>query len=101
MDKQVFISYLQYYSDFELAVRRLEKALGGKSVYNKVELFETDWYQAVDKMLSTFLECHFTEKGLDLIYNKIFNPFVDEYNPETGEELWEELTSNREFYFNE
>ena len=98
MDKQTFLSYLQYYKDFESAIRRVEKAFGG---YRNVELFDTDWYQSVDKMFSTFLECYFTEKGLDLIYDKLFDPFADEYNLRTGEELWEELTSNREFYFNE
>lgn len=98
MDKQTFITYLQYYKDFDSAIRRIEKAFGGP---HSVELFETDWYQAVDGMLSTFLEYYFTEKGLDLIYNKIFDPFVDEYDPETGEELWEELTSDKELYFNE
>lgn len=98
MDKQTFTTYLQYYEDFNSAVRRMEKAFGGD---NRVELFETDWYRAVDGMLSTFLEYYFTEKGLDLIYNQIFNPFVDEYDPTIGEELWEELTSNKELYFNE
>ena len=98
MDKQTFTTYLQYFKDFDSAIKRMEKAFGGSI---RVELFETDWYQAVDGMLSTFLEYYFTEKGLDLIYNQIFNPFVDEYDPIIGEELWEELTSNKELYFNE
>lgn len=97
MNKKLFLEYLQYYKDFDLAIRRVEKAFAGPG--NRVELFETDWYSTVDKMLSVFLEQYFTEKGLDVIYSKIFDPFTDEYSPEIGEEIWEELTSNKELYF--
>lgn len=94
MDKKTFITYLQQYKDFESAIRRIEGAFGGD---HNVELFETDWYRAVDKMLGIFLEYYFTEKGLDLIYNQMFDPLSNEYDLE---EIWKELISDKELYFN-
>lgn len=98
MDKQTFVEFIKEYKTFEWAVRRLEKALGGPELYNRVELFETDWYQAVDKMFSIFIDSNFTESGADTIYNAIFNP-INEFDIENIEEIWNELISDKELYF--
>ena len=61
--KEQFINFITSYKKFAEGIDRIEEAFG-HSVY----LFETDWYEAVGKMLDYFIESHFTEIGCDSIF---------------------------------
>lgn len=70
--KEQFINFITSFQEFENGIARLEKALGGDKIYGSIGLFEADWYQAVDKMLTEFAKIHFTEVGEDLLYWQLF-----------------------------
>lgn len=65
--KKDFFEFLRNYKKFESSIKRIEKAISGDEPYYNVCLFESDWYQAVDKIYDIFINSHFTELGIDLI----------------------------------
>ena len=66
---------------------------------------ESDWCEAVGKMLDTFVDSHFTEEGADLVFYYIFeeNKKVysnnKEYSFDTIDDLWKILTEDVKLYF--
>ena len=106
--KEQFVNFITYFQEFQTAIERLEKALGGDKPYSNVYLFECDWYQAVDKMLSEFGKIHFTEVGEDLIYWQIFEDVDHTITEKDGTEidvndlgdLYDYMIKYKEDYFN-
>ena len=109
--KEKFINFITSYQNFVKGIDRIEEAFG-HSVY----LFETDWYEAVGKMLDSFVESHFTEAGCDTvswwlfedvdhkIWQKIdpdlFNGKAEiEYDVNDIEDLWKYLVKYKKDYF--
>lgn len=112
--KEEFIKFITSYKEFESAIDRIEKAVCGRRY--GCNLFESDWYEAVGKMLDIFLDLHFTESGSDwityylfedvkdktvIVTNKdIFNEEIEvEYHLNSIDELWEFLLSDINLYF--
>ena len=111
--KEEFINFIKEFQQFEKAIDRLEEAISGKKY--GCNLFESDWYQAVDKMFNTFVESHFTENGCDLIFWWVFedvdhiithdigpNLFGDTeitYDVNNIEDFWNYLLIYKEDYF--
>lgn len=85
--KEEFVKFIQSYIEFQESVDKFDMAITGKN--HPSILFETKWYDAVGKMLDSFLDSHFTEEGVDLIcwwlfedvnhiiYSKIDNDLFD------------------------
>lgn len=112
--KKEFINFISSYQKFYNGIDRFERAITGKKY--TCNLFETDWGNAVGKMLDIFLDSHFTEHGVDLISWWIFED-VDhiitqtvtpdlfnekseiEYNVNDIEDLWNYLTKFSSDYF--
>lgn len=63
--KEEFAKYIESYQEFEQAMDRLETAIAGRKYV--CNLFESDWYGAVARMLDIFIDSHFTDDGQDLI----------------------------------
>jgi hypothetical protein len=112
--KEQFIKFIKNYQTFYNGIERFEKAITG-SKYT-INLFETDWGDAVGIMLDTFLDSHFTDDGADLLVwwlfedvDKIITQTVDpdlfhrkseiEYNINDIEDLWNYLTKFSSDYF--
>ena len=112
--QEEFNSFINSYQTFERAVERVEKAIAGKGHY--CYIYETDWFEAVGKMLDIFLESHFTEDGQDLITWWLFEDVehiiwqtVDpdlfhgkseiEYNVEEIWDLWDYMVRYKKDYF--
>jgi hypothetical protein len=111
--KDEFIKYLNAYQLFEERVDRMGEAITGSTS----NLFESDWYMAVDKMLATFLNSFLTEDGIDVVYYFMFEPidpktiiikqekdmFNEEeevkYTLETLEDVWNFLLTDTKIYF--
>jgi len=111
--KEEFAKFIDNYKIFDAGIERLEEAItGSKYSYS---LFETDWGDAVGKMLDAFLDSHFTEKGVDWIAYWLWEniddkvvTFTDEdmfgkremrYHINTLDELWAFLLTDKELYF--
>lgn len=112
--KEEFVKYISSYQEFDKAVERLETAISGK---NKCYfIFETDWCEAVGRMLDIFLDSHFTKDGSELItwwlwedvdkiiYEKVdpdlFNGETElEYNIENFDNLWNYMIKHKKNYF--
>lgn len=111
--KEAFVEYISHYKDFDAAIDRIEYALSGKPF--KCELFESDWYDLVYKMLKTFLNTYFTKLGIETIewwlwedVDKVIYETVEpdlfngekeiEINVEKLEDLWDYLNSHKEDY---
>ena len=109
-----FTDYLTQYQIFDKALDRLSEALSG-SKYG-LALFETDWGDAVGKMLDIFLDSHLTVDGADWVgyylfediedkkvvvkTNDLFNGEVKtEYHLNSIKELWDFLITNPAQYF--
>ena len=101
--KKEFYKFISSYQEFYNGLERFERAITGKKF--TCNLFETDWGDAVGRMLDAFLESHFTEHGIDLItwwlfedvdkiiYQKLdpdlFNGETEvEYDVNTFDNLW-------------
>ena len=112
--KEEFIKFISSYQEFYNGLERFEKAITGKKF--TCNLFETDWGDAVGKMLDVFLDSHFTEHGCDLIswwifedVDHIITQTVDsdlfngkseiEYDINNIEDLWSYLTKFSSDYF--
>ena len=113
--KEEFIKFIQSYQEFENSVDRFDKAITGKS-YPSI-LYETKWYEAVGKMLDSFLDSHFTDYGIDWICYFLFEDVNDKaayikqegdmfneekeirYSLESADELWNFLLTDVKAYF--
>ena len=113
--KEEFIKFIQSYQEFENSVDRFDKAITGKS-YPSI-LYETKWYEAVGRMLNSFLDSHFTDYGIDWICYFLFEDVDDKaayvkqegdmfneekeirYSLESADELWDFLLTDKKLYF--
>ena len=113
--KEEFIKFIQSYQEFENSVDRFDKAITGKS-YPSI-LYETKWYEAVGRMLNSFLDSHFTDYGIDWICYFLFEDVDDKaayikqegdmfneekeirYSLESADELWNFLLTDVKAYF--
>lgn len=112
--KKEFFKFINSYKEFSDGIKRFEKAITG-SKYS-CNLFETDWGDAVGKMLDAFLDSHFTNDGADLLIwwlfedvDKIITQTVNpdlfhgkseiEYNVNDIEDLWNYLIKFSSDYF--
>lgn len=113
--KEEFTKYIDAYREFEAAIERLEKLISGRN--RCYFIYETDWCEAVGKMLDGFLDSHFTESGIDWIFYYLFEDVDDKaaYVTEEGDmfkdpeevryplttldELWDFLLTDKKLYF--
>ena len=113
--KEEFIKFIQSYIEFQDSVDNFDKAITGKS-YPSI-LFETKWYEAVGRMLNSFLDSHFTDYGIDWICYFLFEDVDDKaayikqegdmfneekeirYSLESADELWDFLLTDKKLYF--
>ena len=113
--KEEFIKFIQSYIEFQDSVDNFDKAITGKS-YPSI-LFETKWYEAVGRMLDSFLDSHFTDYGIDWICYFLFEDVNDKaayikqegdmfneekeirYSLESADELWDFLLTDKKLYF--
>jgi hypothetical protein len=115
INKEEFIKFIQSYIEFQESVDNFDKAITGKN-YPSI-LFETKWYDAVGKMLDSFLDSHFTDCGIDWIFYFLFEDANDKaayvkqegdmfneekeirYSLESIDELWNFLLTDKKLYF--
>ena len=113
--KKEFTKFINQYQIFDTALNRISEAVSG-SKYG-LTLFETDWGEAVGKMLDIFLDSHFTEEGVDWVIYYLFEDIEDklvivtepadmfnkekkiEYHLNSLDELWDFLLTNKKTYF--
>ena len=113
--KEEFIKFIQSYIEFQESVDNFDKAITGKN-YPSI-LFETKWYDAVGKMLDSFLDSHFTNYGTDWIFYFLWEDTNDKaayirqegdmfneekeirYSLESADELWDFLLTDKKLYF--
>ena len=112
--KQQFHNFINEYQNFSDAIERIEKAVSGRKY--GLNLYESDWYESVGKMLDIFLDSHFSDKGCDLIYwwlwenvDKIIYEKVNpdlfngetevEYDVESFDNLWNYMIKYQKDYF--
>ena len=113
--KEDFTKFIQSYIEFQDSVDNFDKAITGKS-YPSI-LFETKWYEAVGRMLDSFLDSHFTDYGIDWICYFLFEDVDDKaayiklegdmfneekeirYSLESADELWDFLLTDIKAYF--
>ena len=113
--KEEFIEFIQAYEEFEEGIDNLGKFLSGDRLHG-VNLWDSNWVDAVCKMWDQFMYSHFTEEGSDLInwwkfedVNHIITQTVSpdlfngkseiEYNVNNIEDLWNYLTKFSSDYF--
>ena len=109
--KKQFIDFITSFKEFEEGINRFDCAITGRS-YPTI-LFETDWYEAVGKLLDIFLDTHFTEEGCEvltwwlfedvdhIIYDKpnLFSEGKNiEYDINDIEDLWNYLLTFKDWY---
>lgn len=115
INKEEFIKFVQSYIEFQESIDNFDKAITGKN-YPSI-LFETKWYDAVGKMLDSFLDSHFTNYGIDWIFYFLFEDTNDKaayikqegdmfneekeirYSLESADELWDFLQTDIKAYF--
>ena len=113
--KEEFVKFIQSYIEFQESIDNFDKAITGKN-YPSI-LFETKWYDAVGKMLDSFLDSHFTDHGIDWIFYFLFEDANDKaayvkqegdmfneekeirYSLESVDELWNFLLTDKKLYF--
>ena len=66
INKEEFIKFIKAYEEFEEGIDNLGNFLGGDRLYG-INLWESNWVDAVCKMWDQFMYSHFTEEGSDLI----------------------------------
>lgn len=100
--KKELSDFINQFQIFEKGIEKLSEAFSG----NKYScIMESDWCEAVGKMLDTFVDSHFTEEGADLVFYYIFeeNKKVysnnKEYSFDTIDDLWKILTEDVKLYF--
>ena len=115
INKEEFIKFIQSYIEFQESIDNFDKAITGKS-YPTI-LFETKWYEAVGRMVDSFLDSHFTDFGIDWIYYFLWEDTNDKaayikqegdmfneekkirYSLESADELWNFLLTDKKLYF--
>ena len=116
INKEEFINFVEAYEEFERGINNLEKFLSGDRSH-RVNLWESNWVDAVGKMWDDFMYSHFTEAGYDLInwwkfedVDHIITQTITpdlflcekseiEYNVNDIEDLWNYLTKFSSDYF--
>ena len=115
INKEEFVKFIKAYEEFEEGIDNLEKFLSGDTPH-WVDLWGSNWVDAVCKMWDQFMYSHFTEEGCDLInwwkfedVNHIITQKTDpdlfhgkseiEYNVNDIEDLWNYLTKFSSDYF--
>lgn len=115
INKEEFVKFIKAYEEFEEGIDNLEKFLSG-DIPHWVDLWGSNWVDAVCKMWDQFMYSHFTEEGCDLInwwkfedVNHIITQKTDpdlfhgkseiEYNVNDIEDLWNYLTKFSSDYF--
>jgi hypothetical protein len=114
--KKEFTDFIKSYQTFYKAFERIEEALMGRK-YICSNLYESDWYESVGKMLDIFIDSHFTEEGADWVNYYLWEDVDDKaayikqdkdiFNEEkeirfpldTLDELWDFLLTNKKLYF--
>ena len=112
--KEEFVKFISSYQKFDKGVQRLEKSIFGRNIYS---IFESDWCEAVGRMLDTFLDSHFTDTGIDWISYYLWEDVDDKaayvkqdkdmfneekqirYPLDTIDELWNFLLTDKTLYF--
>ena len=115
INKENFIKFIESYQEFENGINKLDMAITGRSC--PTILFECGWYDSVGKMLDSFLDGYFTEKGADWIFYFLFEDVNDKaayikqegdmfneekeirYPLDTIDELWDFLLTDKKLYF--
>lgn len=115
INKEEFIKFIQSYIEFQESIDNFDKAITGKS-YPTI-LFETRWYEAVGRMVDSFLDSHFTDFGIDWISYFLWEDTNDKaayvkqegdmfneekeirYPLDTLDELWNFLLTDKKLYF--
>ena len=113
--KEEFYKFISSCQEFYNGLERFEKAITGKKF--TCNLLETDWGDAVGKMLDAFLDSHFTDYGIDWICYFLFENVDDKaayvkqegdmfneekeirYPLDTIDELWDFLLTDKKSYF--
>lgn len=112
--KEIFFEFINSIKTFEAAIERMEEAISGKKYGSN--LINSDWYESYGKLSDLFLESHFTENGMDLIYwwlyddvDHIIYESVDEdlfekkkdveHDVNNIEDLWNYMISCKGDYF--
>ena len=113
--KEEFVKFIQSYIEFRESADRFDMAITGKN--HPTILFETNWYEAVGKMLDAFLDSHFTDYGIDWICYFLFENVDDKaayvkqdkdifneekeirYPLDSTDELWDFLLTDKKSYF--
>jgi len=115
ISKEEFIDFIEAYEEFEEGIDNLGSFLSGGESY-RVNLWDSNWVDAVCKMWDNFMDSHFTEEGSDLInwwkYEDVdhiitqtvapdlFNGKSEiEYDVNDIEDLWNYLTKFSSDYF--
>ena len=113
--KEEFIKFIKAYEEFEEGIDNLENFLSGGERHG-VNLWDSNWVDAVCKMWDQFIYSHFTEEGSDLInwwkfedVDHIITQTVSpdlfngkskiEYDVNNIEDLWNYLTKFSSDYF--
>ena len=113
--KEDFTKFIQSYIEFQESIDKFDMAITGKN--HPTILFETNWYEAVGRMLDSFLDSHFTDCGIDWIIYFLFEDVDDKaayvkqdkdmfneekeirYPLDTTDELWSFLQTDIKAYF--
>ena len=115
INKEEFIKFIKAYEQFEKGINNLENFLSEDRPHG-VNLWESNWVDAVSKMWDQFMYSHFTEEGSDLINwwkfedidhiitqtvsPDLFNGKSEiEYDVNNIEDLWNYLTKFPSDYF--
>ena len=106
--EEAFKTFIKYYEDFSEGIERFDMS---------ITLFETDWAEAVGKMLDIFLDSNFTDEGADLVAYYLWEDVEDKavyikqdkdifdgekeirYPLDTLDGLWNFLLTDKKLYF--
>lgn len=120
--KEEFTEYINEFQNLEQAIDRMEEAIDRmeeaiSDLKYGCNLWESDWYGNVSKMLDIFIDSHFTDNGSDLINYFLFESVDDklvtikkekdifneeqeiEYHLNSIDELWDFLLTDIKLYF--
>ena len=111
---ELFEEFITSYQNFDKGIRRFEEAIFGKKY---TQIWECDWCLSVEKMLDSFIDSHFTDKGGNWILYYLFediedkivtitvegdifrDPGIVEFHLNSIKELWDFLCTDKELYF--
>lgn len=113
--KEEFVKFIESYKEFQESIDNLDIAITGKS-YPSI-LYETNWCDAVGRMLDAFLDSHFSVYAIDWICYFLWEDVDDKaayvkqdkdmfneekeirYPLDTIDELWDFLLTDKKLYF--